>query len=640
MSAAATSSEAFLHAAVSYSKLPGTLSMERNGILRWTPSSSSAASSALAIDEKTIVHLQVSAEGQKQVAMVLQLAEGITAGPDGKNKIFFYFTGGIAGNEDRTKASSERNAFKNYLAEVVSQNKNRQRASAVPSPGPARAEGSATPAAVQSDPSKSRGTPSGVSTPMRKEPTKQDGPSELEVRIRVLKANPSLAVLHQDVVMSGQITDQEFWAHPTRRALLNAERASMQQKQGRNARIADPRPTANESGEMKINMTPELVRDLKAQYPVVARAFEENVPSVMDEPTFWKRYFSSKLYHRLRTSARSQASQHTVQADDVFDKYLVEEDDGLEPRREYNAHDAFLDLGATAEDHGETGNEKDWTMRAGVERKTLPLMRRFNDHSQSLLDSALGEQDEAMRRKRKAKVVAVNEDSDDDADDGVRIEELEEQDERKRRKLLNVQQGRSLFDRNSESGQNTAIQRNGSAKDTNDEVELTDEQIKNLVEENVAEWTNSLDAKIQGRSKQFSSAMSGMLENVHARKEARAWRKAGSANEIPESILKQMMTQNASTTEFLRQFWAAIAPQPLQDGTLPTTAANSAPRRKARAQRMITSLQTSQERFKDILANSATSQSDVRAQRIASAITPTQTAVKKALNVPVNNTTS
>ncbi|MCO5583372.1 hypothetical protein L7F22_037282 [Adiantum nelumboides] len=639
MSAAATSSEAFLHAAVSYSKLPGTLSMERNGILRWIPSSSSAASSALAIDEKTIAHLQVSAEGQKSVAMVLQLAEGVTVGTDAKNKIFFFFTGGIAGNEDRTKATSERNAFKNYLAEVVAQNKNKQKANAGPSPGPARTEGSATPAA---DPSKSRGTPSGVSTPMRKEASKQDGPSELEVRIRVLKANPTLAVLHQDVVMSGQISDPEFWAHPTRRALLNAERASMQQKQGRNARIADPRPTANESGEMKINMTPELVRDLKAQYPVVERAFEENVPSVMDEPTFWKRYFSSKLYHRLRTSARSQASQHTVQADEIFDKYLVEEDDGLEPRKEYNAHDAFLDLGATAEDHGETGNEKDWTMRAGVERKTLPLMRRFNDHSQSLLDSALGEQDEAMRRKRKAKVVAVNEDSDEDADDGVRIEELEEQNERKRRKLLNVQQGRSLFDRNAESGserQDTLVQRNGTVKDVDDEVEMTDEQIKRAVEENVAKWTNSLDTKIQGKSKHSSSAMNGMLENVHARREARAWRKAGSANEIPESILKQMTTQNASTTEFLRQFWAAIAPQPLQDGTLPTTAANSAPRRKARAQRMITSLQTSQERFKELLSNSATSQSDARAQRIASAIAPTQAAVKKALNVPVNNST-
>lgn len=61
----------------------------------------------------------------------------------------------------------------------------------------------------------------------------------------------------------------------------------------------------------------------------------------------------------------------------------------LEPRHQYNAHDALLDLGSTAEDHGETGNEKDWTMRAGAERKTLPLMRRFNDHSHRLLDDAL-----------------------------------------------------------------------------------------------------------------------------------------------------------------------------------------------------------------------------------------------------------
>jgi len=66
----------------------------------------------------------------------------------------------------------------------------------------------------------------------------------------------------------------------------------------------------------------------------------------------------------------------------------------LEPRRHVNAHDALLDLGSTAEDHQETGNSRDWTMRAGVERRTLPLMRRFNDHSQSLLDSALGAQED------------------------------------------------------------------------------------------------------------------------------------------------------------------------------------------------------------------------------------------------------
>jgi len=48
----------------------------------------------------------------------------------------------------------------------------------------------------------------------------------------------------------------------------------------------------------------------------------------MDESSFWTRYFESKLYHRLRTSARSAASEHMVASDEIFDKYLEDEDDG------------------------------------------------------------------------------------------------------------------------------------------------------------------------------------------------------------------------------------------------------------------------------------------------------------------------
>ena len=60
----------------------------------------------------------------------------------------------------------------------------------------------------------------------------------------------------------------------------------------------------------------------------------------------------------------------------------------------------FLDLAATEEDHGEVSSsllaldhaepvqsavQRDVTMQAGRERASLPLMRRFNDHSNKLL---------------------------------------------------------------------------------------------------------------------------------------------------------------------------------------------------------------------------------------------------------------
>ncbi len=79
---------------------------------------------------------------------------------------------------------------------------------------------------------------------------------------------------------------------------------------------------------------------------------------------------------------------------------------GVEPRRPpETVQNLFLDLSATQEDHievnetnslrkamaytAQTGNEQDITMQAGKQRATLPLIRRFNQHSERLLTSSL-----------------------------------------------------------------------------------------------------------------------------------------------------------------------------------------------------------------------------------------------------------
>lgn len=62
----------------------------------------------------------------------------------------------------------------------------------------------------------------------------------------------------------------------------------------------------------------------------------------------------------------------------------------MEPRRQREEGvDMFIDLGATAEDHTDTGNEKDVTMQAGKQRAVLPLIRKFNEHSGRLLNTSL-----------------------------------------------------------------------------------------------------------------------------------------------------------------------------------------------------------------------------------------------------------
>ena len=318
-----------MHAAVAFSKVPGTLSLLTSQALKWTPSSSSSSVAAFTVKFSDISGLQTSKPGAAQIALMLALANNVQVA--GKPKVLLVF------NAAEKTALDDREKFKTELANAVARNR---AVNSTPDPSTESPSASTAPATATATPTATAvatrtGTPSKASTPPQRAATAEKAPAktELELRISVLRSNAQLRSLHKDVVLSGAMPDAEFWSHPQRQALIRAERANLEQRQGRNARLADPKPTPNEAGEMKLSITPELIRDLFEQFPVVRRAFDENVPAKMDESSFWTRYFQSKLYHRLRTSARSAASEHIVQDDPVFDQYLEDEDD-----REYLLH--------------------------------------------------------------------------------------------------------------------------------------------------------------------------------------------------------------------------------------------------------------------------------------------------------------
>lgn len=279
-----------LYAAVSYKKVPGTLVLGVDGLLKWQPSSANATVGAFQVRDVHLKGLKVSKPGAAQTALRLEAEQGHTI--NGENAAMLTF------NAEQDVAVAAREQFKERLAAAIAR------------------------ARTQSE--GSRDTPSATAG--------ADASSEVRLRGQVLLANPSLLALHKEVVGSGMISDADFWTHPTRVALLRSERAKMQQRQGRHAQLADPRPTQGESGEMKINITPQLIRELFEQYPVLTRAYNENVPEKLSEGAFWSRYFQSKLYHRLRTTQRSAASEQTLRDDPIFDQYLEEEDDGKSSR--------------------------------------------------------------------------------------------------------------------------------------------------------------------------------------------------------------------------------------------------------------------------------------------------------------------
>ncbi|SNX86709.1 related to TFB1 - subunit of RNA polymerase II transcription initiation factor TFIIH [Melanopsichium pennsylvanicum] len=640
---AASASTAYMHAAVAFNKVAGTLSLHTDQSIRWVPSSSSSGVSSFHVKFADVAGLQTSKAGSAQIALMLVLANGVQIAT--KPKVLLVF------NAAQSTALEDRDKFKDELAAAVARNRANADgggASAIssaptsPSPGAAASSTTATrggtpdtraPTPALTRPSSATTfSPAPVSAPSAKR-QRAEAPkkTDIELRISVIRSNPQLRALHKDIVISGQMSDAEFWSHPQRQRLIRAERVKLEQRAGRNARLADPKPTPNEAGEMKLSITPELIRDLFEQFPIVARAYEENVPTKLDEGAFWTRYFQSKLYHRLRTSARSAASQHIVQDDAIFDQYLEEEDNELEPRKMYNPHDRLLDLQATEEDHGETGNEKDWTMRAGAERRTLPLMRRFNDHSQSLLDSALGDQEEQDRRKRRRIVGGVGEEyapgsamptsilegksgnsaklgriphgddvdhDNDEANDSVDwiknhyykeivIDDLNEtaKSDKVRLNMANLQGYFTGTSTNLEPETNSSSNGRGSksqpiynsaSNNDNGTSTTTSSLSLEIVPRTVSEYVGYVErfntsverasislGNFQSNSEGTEASMFRMLENLRSRSVDFRTKRAGFGFEdgkMGEEVLKSVVTLQASTTEFLRQFWNAIAP--------------------------------------------------------------------------------
>lgn len=691
-------STSYMHAAVAFNKVAGTLSLQSDDTVRWVPSSSSSSAPGFDLRFADVAGLQTSKAGAAQIALMLVLANGVQIAS--KPKLLLVFN-----NPTQDKALDDREKFKTELAAAVGRNRaHLDTATGTPTPS---SPAPATPKPVARTPapaSPAAASPAPAAAKKAGAPPKTD----LELRISVIKSNPPLRALHKDIVISTQqMTDAEFWAHPSRQRLLRAERVKLEQRAGRNARLADPKPTPNEAGELKLSITPELIRDLFEQFPVVARAYEENVPNNLDEGAFWTRYFQSKLYHRLRTSARSAASEHVVSEDKIFDQYLTEEDNGLEPRRQYNPHDKLLDLQATEEDHGETGNEKDWTMRAGAERRTLPLMRRFNDHSQSLLDSALGDQQDADARKKRRIVGGVGEeypvgvttpvsvqngtsgnppqlgvsdgesDDDEEANDAIDwiknqyyrdivIDDLTETAKPAKSRLNMSNLEESLFSNNTALDQNSAgksmrakaapVKRRRTASYDHDQspppqtigdfVELVQTFNGRVLQSNVALGTFAPDKTESVRS------MAGMLANLQSRStSAKNANATGELKSLPDGVQKALLTLQGTTTEFLRQFWDAVAPTSESfDNQIAALEANGADddeddeavrkaaatqRQAARIRKMAANLAKFDQNVEQLIDNnlSLTDSSDAIEQHITTLLEPTHQAVLRALTI-------
>jgi hypothetical protein len=119
-------------------------------------------------------------------------------------------------------ATAEREAFKTEITNHISRNRNVQSlalpATATPSfspattPAPNTPFAAPTPRLVPSVPGTSTPRPISATSDSRASSTSaNDVTSDYRLRKRALLSSPELAALHRELVMTGQITENEFW---------------------------------------------------------------------------------------------------------------------------------------------------------------------------------------------------------------------------------------------------------------------------------------------------------------------------------------------------------------------------------------------------------------------------------------------
>lgn len=199
--------------------------------------------------------------------------------------------------------------------------------------------------------------------------------SELEEKNRMLQENPELFQLYKDLVVTGVITADEFWASRKNQSTVKTDKS---QNVGVSAAfLADIKPQTDGCNGLKYNLTADVIESIFRTYPMVKKMHAEHVPHNMTESEFWTRFFQSHYFHRDRTVMGSK---------DVFTECAKVDEKDMKEEISCKMVDSFLDLtnikdSSLHEDY--RGLTEDTRVSNNVTNGTM--IRRFNHHSTMVL---------------------------------------------------------------------------------------------------------------------------------------------------------------------------------------------------------------------------------------------------------------
>lgn len=137
----------------------------------------------------------------------------------------------------------------------------------------------------------------------------------LALQQKLLRVNVKLMRTFTEAVIREGLEAEEFWK--SRIHLLRSFAIQNNQKKGPYNVLSTIKPVASSDNEVNVNVTREKIKEIFKQYPIVRKAYDDNVPR-MSEGEFWSRFFSSKLFRKLRGEKVNLYDRGDI----TLDKYL------------------------------------------------------------------------------------------------------------------------------------------------------------------------------------------------------------------------------------------------------------------------------------------------------------------------------
>lgn len=151
--------------------------------------------------------------------------------------------------------------------------------------------------------------------------------TELNEKFRILESNPHLLSLYKELVVTGILSSEEFWARPefsqaksvgstaplsagtkdgtapsqwvSRSGIaLNLTQERTQIAGVPSCLLSDIKPEMDGANSIKYNLTKEIIDAIFRAYPAVRQRHRDLVPDKLSEADFWNKFFQSHYYHR------------------------------------------------------------------------------------------------------------------------------------------------------------------------------------------------------------------------------------------------------------------------------------------------------------------------------------------------------